>query len=39
MCLYKSDGSPSVVTSLACACCKVLCGINNLVAVSDIPEF
>ena len=24
-CLYKSYGSPSVVTSLARACCEVLC--------------
>ena len=26
-CLYQSDGSPSVVTSLAWACCEVLRGI------------
>ena len=45
-CLYKCDGSQSVVTSLACAraCCEVLrritsCGINSLVAVSDNPAF
>ena len=41
VCLYKSDGSRSVVASLACACREVLCGntvfgINNLVAVSYI---
>ena len=31
VCLYKSDGSPSVATSLACACCEVLCGITAFV--------
>ena len=30
-CLYQSDGSPSVVTSLAWACCEVLCGITAFV--------
>ena len=30
-CLYQSDGSPSVVTSLAGACCEVLCGITAFV--------
>ena len=30
-CLNMSDGSPSVVTSLACAFCGVLCGITALV--------
>ena len=46
VCLYKSDGSPSVVPSLACACCEVLCEllhsceINILVVVfTDIPVF
>ena len=44
MCLDKSVGSPSVVTSLASACnvkscVELLCsyGINILVVVSDIP--
>ena len=31
VCLYKSDRSPSVVTSLAFACCEVLCGITVFV--------
>ena len=41
-CLFESNGSPSVVTSLACACVKSCvellrsCGINILVVVSDI---
>ena len=30
-CLYQSDGRSSVVTSLARACCKVLCGITAFV--------
>ena len=30
-CLYQSDGSPSVVTSLAWACFEVLCGITAFV--------
>ena len=31
VCLYKSDGSLSVVTSLGCACCEVLCEITAFV--------
>ena len=31
VCLYKSDGSPSVVTSLARACWEVLCGNTTFV--------
>ena len=44
-CLYKSDGGRSIVTSLACACCEVLCGVTAFIwnkypgFVSDIPEF
>ena len=44
-CLYKSYRSPSVVTSLARACCEVLCGITVFVwnkysgCVFDIPVF
>ena len=30
-CLYKTYGSPGVVTSLALACCEVLCGITAFV--------
>ena len=31
VCLYKCDGSPSVVASLACACCEDLCEITAFV--------
>ena len=46
VCLYNSDGSPTIVTSLASACCcEVLCGNTAFmwnkypVVFSDIPEF
>ena len=36
VCLYKSDERSSVVTSLACGCCEVLCEVTAFVWIKQL---